>query len=107
MSDSTVDISSKLIELSDAWHAPDCTADAGGACLLHSEEKEAWIAGYLFRDAEVERLRELAGAEFSVTVRSGDYYVTVDLETAERVKLALSRDEWIEVGARFRRAWSI
>jgi len=55
--------------------------------------------------AENERLRELAGSEFSVTVRSGDYLATVDLETAERVDIALTPLNWGEVGARLRRAW--
>ena len=52
-------MSSNLTELADAWHAPDCTVDAGGACILHAEEKEAWIAGDLSRDVEVQRLRAL------------------------------------------------
>src|SRR5579871_1678484 len=33
-------------ELAEAWHAAECDIDAGGACILHSDIKDAWIAGY-------------------------------------------------------------
>ena len=32
-----------LTELAEAWHAPNCEVDAGGACILHTDQKEAWI----------------------------------------------------------------
>lgn len=38
-----------LTEAAEEWHAPSCDADAGGACILHAEEKEAWIAAKLGR----------------------------------------------------------
>lgn len=34
-----------LNERAMAWHAPQCEVDAGGACVLHADEKEAWMAG--------------------------------------------------------------
>ena len=52
-------MTTKLMELAEAWHAPDCEVDAGGGCILHSDEKEAWIT-VRERDellAEVDRLR--------------------------------------------------
>lgn len=53
----TKEITDKLRELAEHWHAPHCNIDAGGACILHAEEKEAWIAGYQTLLAEHDRLR--------------------------------------------------
>ena len=49
-------VDQNVIALAEAWHAPRCHVDAGGGCILHSDEKEAWIAGYIARDTEVELL---------------------------------------------------
>lgn len=33
-------------EMAEAWHAPNCMVDAGGACIVDDDIKDAWIAGY-------------------------------------------------------------
>lgn len=40
---------SALTDAAAEWHAPSCDVDAGGGCILHAEEKEAWIAAKIGR----------------------------------------------------------
>jgi hypothetical protein len=44
-----------LRERAEAWHAPDCSVDAGGGCILGSDLKDAWIAGYRAASAAIEQ----------------------------------------------------
>ena len=54
-----------LLEAAEAWHAPNCTVDAAGACLADADLKEAWIAGYLAASPGIARaLAEYAQSGF-------------------------------------------
>jgi hypothetical protein len=55
------DMTTNLMELAEAWHAPDCEVDAGGACILHLDEKEAWVRSEgMAQDLELNGLFEAA-----------------------------------------------
>lgn len=48
----------QIMTLAERWHAPNCGADAAGACICDSELKEAFVAGYKELLEEVRTLFE-------------------------------------------------
>lgn len=64
-----------LLELAEAWHAAECDIDAGGACILHDDIKQAWMQGYLAAQAQqlfpagrVTQMSESQGPVFNHTI---------------------------------------
>lgn len=56
-------LESEIRALFDRQHAPTCTVDAGGACFLHSDERDAFVAGW--RACEQARARTRYGANLT------------------------------------------